>query len=419
MSVHAGTILHVGANNVIDRIQSAGLGDVRLPMETIREVGNREVVDKVPGEPDFTFTMESLDVSTSTEAWLTGAIGGEGSASAPGAADANGTAYDWLDMVGRCVNIPSPWKDATSGSAGNVEAGHLIPGYYPTRIRYRFGVTDNATQEVELSGGSFFYGEYAPVEQFETGDGSTTDFATDDPAIRYRRGGAGGTVFRSVFGVIVDGELQVEDIDYTVTGGAVDPGSTATIAFEEAPVNDADIRFVYFTSVAQAYPQSVHASVNVTPGAVRGRNIHVYMDAGDGLTKIGGVQSAELEGTVDGEAERELGSEDPVGRVINGTDARGSLTVRSRDAEAFFDLLALVTGVARDEIYGWFNENEVELQIRIENPKSPGTILKTLRIADAKFQPPGTPARVNTATDFVFNFESVNGSFQSIKGVPA
>jgi hypothetical protein len=47
MSVHAGDILTVGGNNVIDRIQSAGLGDVRLPIETIREVGNREVVDKV------------------------------------------------------------------------------------------------------------------------------------------------------------------------------------------------------------------------------------------------------------------------------------------------------------------------------------------------------------------------------------
>jgi hypothetical protein len=59
MSVHAGDILHVGGNNVIDRIQSAGLGDVNLPIETIREVGNREVVDKVTGEPDFTFTLES------------------------------------------------------------------------------------------------------------------------------------------------------------------------------------------------------------------------------------------------------------------------------------------------------------------------------------------------------------------------
>jgi hypothetical protein len=40
----------------------------------------------VPGDPDFTFTLESFDVSTELEAWLTGAVGGTGSAAAPGAA---------------------------------------------------------------------------------------------------------------------------------------------------------------------------------------------------------------------------------------------------------------------------------------------------------------------------------------------
>lgn len=426
MSVHAGSIIHTGARNVLDRIQSAGLGDVRLNMETIREVGNREVVDKIPGEPDFTFSMESFDTSTALEAMLVGKVGTNPLASggAPGAADANGTEYDWLDMVGRCINIASPWKNPATGSAGNVIAGHLIPGYYPNRIRYRFGVTDNATQEVELAGGAFYYGEHAPTEDFFTGDGSNDDFATTDPAIRYRRGGAGGTTFRSVFGVLVDGTLQVEGVDYDVSGGSADPGSTATVTFKAGhiPANGARVQFCYFTSAAKAYPQTVHASALVLPGAVRGRNIHVFIDArdGNGFQRVGNVQSAELEGTVDGgENERELGTEDATGRVVNGTDCNGSLTVRSRDADRFFDMLSKVTGLARDEIVGWFNENLVGLQIRIENPKQPGTIIKTLQVKDAKFQPPGTPARVNTATDFVFNFESNTGTFQAVKGTPS
>lgn len=414
MSVHAGEILHVGGNNVIDRIQSAGLGDVRLPIETIREVGNREVIDKVPGEPDFTFTLESLDVSTDLMAWLTGAPEGASASSgaAPGASDPAGTEYDWLDCV--FVNVASPWKDPDSGSRGVVEAGHLIPGYYPTRLRYRFGVTDNATQEVELGGGAFFYAEAAPVEQFEEGDGATRVFASDDPAIQYRRGGAGGTTFRAVFGVLVDGQLQTEDVDYRVSGGAADPGSTATITFTEAPANRADIRFCYFTSATREFPQSVHASVIVKPGAVRGRNIRVEING----TRIGGVQTAEIEATVEGEVERELGTEDIVGRSITGTDCNGTLTIRSKDRDAFFDQLEVITGVDRDEVYGWFNDNSVDLQIKIENPRNPGEILKTIRIEDAKFQPPGTPARVNTPTDFAFNFESVNGTFKDIKGEP-
>jgi hypothetical protein len=129
MSVHAGSILTVGGNNVIDRIQSAGLGDVRVPVETIREVGNRLVVDKIPGEPDFTFTMETLDVSTDVMAWLCGKVGALASGSAPGNADPVGTAYSWADCG--YVNVASPWKDPTTGSAGNIEAGHVIPGLLP------------------------------------------------------------------------------------------------------------------------------------------------------------------------------------------------------------------------------------------------------------------------------------------------
>jgi hypothetical protein len=415
MSVHAGEILHVGGNNVIDRIQSAGLGDVNLPIETIREVGNREVVDKIPGEPDFTFTLESFDVSTDLMAWLTGSKPGTSatSAGAPGEGDAEGTAYDWLDCV--FVNVPSPWKDPASGEKGDVEAGHLIPGYYPTRLRYRFGVTDNATQEVELAGGSFYYAEAAPVEQFETGNGATKNFASDNPAIHLRRGGSEGSTFRAAFGVLVDGQLQTEDVDYEVEGGAEDPGSTVTIKFLDAPANNALISFCYFTSAAMAYPQSVHASVIVKPGAVRGRNIKVLLDG----KRLGGIQSAELEATVEGEVERELGTEEIVGRSNTGTDCNGSLTIRAKDRDAFFDDLETMTGVSRKEVYGWFNDKTVDLQIRIENPRNPGVILKTIRVEDAKFQPPGTPARVNTPTDFQFSFSSTTGTFKEVKGVPA
>jgi hypothetical protein len=89
MSVHAGSILTVGGNNVIDRIQSAGLGDVNDHPDRDDPRGRQPlVVDKIPGEPDFTFTMESLDVSTDVMAWLTGKVGALAEpAGAPGAAD--------------------------------------------------------------------------------------------------------------------------------------------------------------------------------------------------------------------------------------------------------------------------------------------------------------------------------------------
>jgi hypothetical protein len=414
MSVHAGTILHIGANNVIDRIQSAGLGDVRVPTEAIREVGNDKIVDKIPGDPDFTFTLETLDVSTEIEAWLTGKRGtGPGSAQAPGAADADGTAYKWSDCG--FVNITSPWKDPKTGSAGVVTAGHIIPGFYATRIRYRFGVSDQATEEVELSGGAFYYADGAPVEDQFTGDGATVAFASTRAAMAYRRGGAGGANFRKAFGVIVDGTLMSEGVDYTQGPDNVGT-NVVTVTFTTAPAVGAKISFAYFTSNAEAFPDTRHASTVVKPAAVRGRNICVFLGSGGNRVKVGGVQSFELEATLDSAVEREFCNDEIVGVTINGRDCTGTLVVRAKNADAFRDLLAKVTGVAATEVMGWLNTNQIPIEVQILNPKNTSQVLKTLYVDDAIFQPPGTPARVNTPTDFSFSWESATGDYTVYKG---
>jgi hypothetical protein len=407
MSVHAGTILHLGGRNVIDRVQSAGLGDARVPQDVIREVGNPYIVDKIPTDPSFQFTLETLDVSSEIEAWLAGYIatdeddGADGVDSGVptigGAAIAAGHEFKWNDTG--FVNVISPWKDPLSGDAGDVVAGHLIPGYMPTRISYRFGVTENAATTVELSGGSYYYAKGAPREQFETGDG-----------------GSGGTSFKAIFGVIVNGVLQTEGVDYTQAPTGVVATAVATVTFAVAPPVDADIRFVYFTSASESYPRAAHASTIVKPGAVRGRHICVYLGSGINRAKVGGVQSAELTATVDGDFEREFCNEEIVGYSINGRDCNGSLGVRSKNADAFLDLVSKVTGVAKTEVQGWLNTNDLPMEIQILNPKNPAQVIKTLYVPDAQFQVPGTPARVNTPTDFSFGWESKSGTYSAFKG---
>jgi len=414
MSVHAGTIIHVGGNNVIDRIQSAGLGDVRVTNDVIREVGNELIVDKVPQDPSFTFTLESFDVSAELEAFITGQHAGTGSAADPATAAADGTAYKWSDC--EFVNVASPWKDPATGSAGVVTSGHLVPGFYPTRMRYQFGVSDSASQTVELAGGAFYYADGAPVEQFATGDASTTAFVTADAAIPYRIGGAEGSSFKSIFGVIVGGILQTEGVDYTQSPSNSASPAVATVTFTTAPANGADIRFCYFTTAAKSYPQAVHASTVTKPGAVRGRNICVFLGSGASRQKLGGVQSFELEATVEGDFEREFCNTEVVGYTINGRDCTGSVTVRAKNSDAFLDVLSKVTGVAKTEVIGWLNQHSLPLEVQIQNPKNPAQVLKTLYVDDAIFQPPGTPARVNTPTDFQFGWESRTGDFTVYKG---
>lgn len=416
MSIRAGSIVTVAGRNVVDRLQSAGLGDAQVPIETIREVGNDLVVDKVPGEPDFSFSMESWDVTTDMMAFLTGKTGNQAVAQPPGYTDPARTEYRWENC--RPINLTSPWKSDTGSQGGHVGAGIIIPAYYPTRLRYTFGVTDNAVQEVELAGGSYYYARTAPVEEFAVGDGVETDFVTSEAARALRLGGAGGTTFQRIFGVILNGSVQTRGVDYTESIVAADAGqpAVATIAFIVPPPDTADVRFCYFTEVAKALPQAVNADATVKPGAVRGRNIVVRLDP-DGLdVRLAGIQTFEMEATVDGDVERELGNSDPTGRSNNGTDVTGTVTARPKDIDAFFNSLKQMTGVDTDEVFTYFYQNSVPVQVDIQNPKNTAQILKSIFIEQGQFQPPGTPARVNSPTDFAFAFNSVNGTFSEFKG---
>ena len=82
----------------------------------------------------------------------------------------------------------------------------------------------------------------------------------------------------------------------------------------------------------------------------------------------------------------------------------------------FAATLSLVTGRDVDEVFDYLNLESTPVEVQIQNPKNPGEILKTIYVEDGQFQPPGTPARVNQATDFSFAFNSISGSFSEFKG---
>lgn len=414
MSVHAGQILHIGGLNLLDRIQSAGLGTVKVPVDTVREVGNPLVVDKVPTEPEFTFSLQSYDVTAELEAFLTGKVGTAITGGAgPGASDPDGTEYKW--SKGQFVNILSPWK-ASLASGGSIAAGHLIPSFFPTKLSYRFGVKQAAEQTVDLVGGAFYYAEGTPIEDFHTGNGSTTAYPTVEPAIPYRIGGSGGSSFTAALGVIVDGVQAVYGVDYT--DDAVDASTgTRTITFTTAPRSGADIRIAYFSATPHAYPDTDHADLSVKPAEVRGRHICVYLGSGGSRQRLGAVQTVQVDASTEYQLERELCNTESVGITINGYDCTGNLVARSKDRAQFFQVLSKVTGVdVANEVVGWLNVNAVPMTVQILNPKNPGQVLKTIYIPDAIFSIPGTPAKVNTPTDFQFDFESQNGDFSVFKG---
>lgn len=419
MTVKAGSIITVAGQTVLQRLQTQGLTNAKIPINTVREIGDDLVVDKIPMEPDFTFSLESLAVDCSIEAILQGKVAtGPSPEQGAGFADPAGTEYPWANA--QSITITSPWKDPQSYGSGNVIAGHIIPGFFPSKLSYKFGVTENAQTTAELRGGQFYYGSFAPTEDVFTGDGTTKSFTTTEPAIEYRIGGVLGTTFKSGLGVLVNGVWMVEGEDYTESaGGNASAATPLTLVFNVAPGDGDSVRIAYFTTNAHSYPDAVHESALVMPGAVRGRNICLSVASGGSLSwqRVYGIQSFTLDAAFDLTPERELCNEELTGFTVNGTDCTGAVTMHAKDVAAFFSFLYQMTGVSTsEEVVGWLNLNPLALKVEIMNPSNPGAVLKTLYCPDARFDIPATPAKVNAVVDFSFDWESITGTYSAFKG---
>lgn len=413
MAMKGGQILHIGGSaTIIDRLQSAGLGDVNIGTDTIRETGNYLNVDKVLQDPDLTFSMESLDVTTEIEALLCGFTDG-------GTAHADGTEYLFSDMG--ALNIISPWKSEAAGSAGTVDGGVVLPGYYVSRASYRFGVDDNAGETFELSGSEAYLARYLPVNEEFTLASGTTAYQLAASAVLHRVGGYDSTEYKHVLGVVVDGVTLVEDTDYTVNDTSANP-ELVTVTLTSAPTTGSKMQVAYFSTATAAFNDNIFPTATVKPGAVRGRDIKVYFHVNasgaeaSGRVRIGGVQSVTAEATKNVALEREMGALLPIGRTVESQDVNGEIGLHPASQTAFFQQMRRITGVASSEVIGIINDFQTGIEIEILDPSDRGTTLKTLFIEDAKIQVPGTPARAGAVIDFSLRWESVTGELYIYKG---
>lgn len=414
MAIRGGQILHLGGSaTIIDRLQSVG-ADINIGSDTIREVGNYLNVDKVKQDPEVTFNMETFDVSTEAEALLSNKLDESN-------ADPDGTEYLFSEMG--ALNIISPWKDEATGSAGVVDGGVVLPGYFCTRASYRFGVDDNAGVTFELSGSNQYLARFVPVNERFTGNGTTPSCATSASAVLHRVGGYDSGEMKYVLGVVKNGQVLVEGADFTVTPTTGGPSEVATITFDTAPASNDKVEFAYFASATTAsFPQTVHPDTIVKPGAVRGRDIKAYIHLpasgyeASGRVRLPGIQSVTAEASKETTLEREMGTLIPIGRTVESTDVTGDLGVHPAGQTAFFKLMRQITGVDAVEVIGILNDFPVGLEIEILNPKDRSEVLKTLFVEDAKFQVPGTPAQAGAVVDFTISWESAEGELKVYKG---
>jgi hypothetical protein len=433
MAIKAGQILHVMNQFVVDRIQTAGAGDLNIPQEKVFELGNYRSVGIVRDVPDLTFSLECLDVDTEVEALLTG--------STDPLADATSTKYELANN--KPIDIISPWK-TPYGAFVSVH-GVAVPYLYLESASYRYGLAENAGETFSLRGDSIFYIPGTPWQDVIAGDDLATDAHTfqHGPALAYLEGG----VTRYALCVTVNGQRLIRGTDYTETASAV------TFIGDYAGLGASDeISIVYGAdgdTDSATYPQSAatpfgsgnghltHQGTSIKPAAIRGKDIDVYfstaipgVDLGAGVgnaveVRWPDVQSVNLNWSVTLEEDREFGNSFAVGRDATDVPAvTGSVELKPRSVDAFFARLRQITGVSDlDRIMGPQSSLTGALRVELRNPESggttavaAGTVLKTHYVPAARFTMPGYTGTVQQKMSTTLNFESDDGVLETFKG---
>lgn len=405
MAIKAGQILHVGNGFLVDRIQSAGAGSVNVNTERIEELGNYQAVATIRDIPDLSFEMETFDMGTEIHELLFNADAG----------DAAGTSYD-VEQVIAPIDVISPFKG--EGLFDTVR-GLSIPFLNVESLAYNFSLDNPAALTVGMRGDSIFYIPGSVYREEFAGDGIATTFTFGDGT-----GGTAGPALRTVIdgGDVFALSVMVEDttttpstwtrlrhgIDYTDT--ASDFTTTATYAATD------NIYVTYGSATAATYGQGVHKVASASaPAAVKGRNIEITL----GGTSWFGVQSANFEWRATLERDEEFNNPNVVDQDFDVPDVTGTITMKAATAAALFDQILDAHGISSPDIVNAVTEPpQLDLRCIVKSPTD-GSVLQTLQVPDAQFDPEAIAGQVGNKLEVDFSFTSAGGDLNVVKGAIA
>lgn len=135
------------------------------------------------------------------------------------------------------------------------------------------------------------------------------------------------------------------------------------------------------------------------------------------LVRWDGVQQVEISWRVTLDNDQELGNAHNVASDYDIPEVSGSITLRPGSSQALFNKINQVTGTPAGKVANLLSTTALELQIRIENPRS-GQIVKTFRVRDAVILPPGTQTRVGAKAEPQLQWSSDSAVLDIIKGAP-
>jgi hypothetical protein len=404
VAIKAGQILHIGGGTiVIDRIQTGGPGQLNIPTTRIFELGNYESVAVVRDRPDLSFTLNSLDVSLEIEQFLTKNL-------------VSATTVDMSTVTP--VNITTAFKPGIDmPSPYDIVASVSMPWLTVESISYRFGLTDNASQEVTLRGSEIYYNPNSTFVQEYTGTNTANQVcSTAHTAYVYNA----EDLPRAALCVSLNGRKLTYGTDYTEARGTLTAGAgTLTVTVLAAVPVTEKITITYASPFLTNYPQSVHPLATVKPAAVRGKDINVYVGGtgfnpadipGSKVNRWDGVQAVTLDWRQTLEADEEFGNPNVVSYdPTDVPDLSGTIEVRPSDVANFYKKLRQATGTATaTEVIGPNSVVPLSLDVVINHPDTKQPI-KWFQIDDARILPPGFQGQVQQKTNVTFNWTSDTG----------
>lgn len=412
MALKAGSLLTTGNDSVlIERLQTGGPGTLNIPTEKIYELGNYESVATIRDVPDLTFSLESLDVTTDTEAML-----------ADVSADTDG-----IDLATvRPLNVATQIKPGKKQlNPFDIVRSVAIPYLSLESASYKFGLRENARQTFSLRGDSIFYNPGATYIDEAVGTGIAGQaIITTHSAYPFTDGN--GT--RRVLAVVAGIKRLSFGPDYALSYGIVTADAAiVTVTLTDAvPVTDT-IRVVYASPALRTYPQSVHTLATLKPAAVRGKDIDVYIGgydpadvAGSQAHKWTGVQDASVDWKVTLEKEEEFGNYYAVGQDFDVPTVSGAITIQPRDPADLWKKLREITGLESvTAVIGANVAVPLPLDIIIKDGQNGGVTLKRFHIPDARFSVPGYNPRIQQNVTMSLEWESDTGAMTIYRDLSA
>jgi hypothetical protein len=363
----------------VSRVQNVNM-TTDIPATDIYELGSNTLAGTTKDTPNITLTFSAFDVGVKVFSVLTG--------SDPIAYPGAGVDISALAEADAILFI----KDASLSDF--VKTAHAKK-LQVRDFSFSYSVDGESTEDYTLIGSEKrWFKNDVIVDRFTVG---TTSFTLSQTPIVLKNGNYG-------LSVILDGEYLTEVAGAPATGEYRIVGTTLTTG---------DALSAQVLAVYHANPAGTNWSYItdiLVPPAIRGKDVLVKITA----ESIQRVQSITINGNLNVQPVREMGSRTVIGYQRQVPSVEGTITVLDTDTE-LIDLLvtgSTSSGDTEFEIGAGCVTSGLPLRVQLLDPcdtTSPYTVLKTVYVPDITIVGDSYASTVNQNATQTFNFRSATG----------